>query len=273
VRRRHFFKSAIMVFIMVFTIGVVLPNFVTSQVQDKTLIAVPKEAMVLYAKIVAKLPSNTLQWIHDKAKDIAQRPGAENSLDKDTQAAMNQLMDSNSIQAPRDIMQVLFAVFKESIEQTNSDKTYVLARISEMNQISQSLGDYLKTLGDAALSANGCRKKDADSLSEEARSKTRAGIKDAQALMGRLSVQATMPPWPGSKTGDERNLSSRIPYIIHEPKTLGELKAAIRTVSFDLKIKQTTLMELIKKTSERVQIVDGHSKKLFQMMMGIMKKI
>lgn len=45
-----------------------------------------------------------------------------------------------------DVMSALFLVFKESIEQTNKDKRYFLQRLSEMNEIAKSLGDYLEYL-------------------------------------------------------------------------------------------------------------------------------
>jgi hypothetical protein len=56
---------------------------------------------------------------------------------------------------PTDVMGALFAAFKESIEQTNSDKKYFLQKLAEYNKISEALGDYLAELAESLLPENG----------------------------------------------------------------------------------------------------------------------
>lgn len=53
-----------------------------------------------------------------------------------------------------DIMSQLFAIFRESIEATNADKRYWLGKLAEMNDVSSALGNYLKQLNEAAISAD-----------------------------------------------------------------------------------------------------------------------
>ena len=47
-----------------------------------------------------------------------------------------------------DVMQQLFNVFKESINQTNNDKRYMLEKLKFFNSIGEALSDYLKELVD-----------------------------------------------------------------------------------------------------------------------------
>jgi hypothetical protein len=54
----------------------------------------------------------------------------------------------------QNIMDKLFFVFRESIEQQNEDKEYFLRRLKTMNEIGEQLGDYLKELIDATRNCN-----------------------------------------------------------------------------------------------------------------------
>lgn len=53
-----------------------------------------------------------------------------------------------------DVMELLFSVFRESIEEQNADKQYWLNKLSEMNKIGETLGDYLTQLNDAVIEIN-----------------------------------------------------------------------------------------------------------------------
>ena len=60
-------------------------------------------------------------------------------------------LDRFVAKTPRsNIMAGLFAVFRESIIETNKDKRYWLQKLKTHNEIAAALGDYLKELNDAA---------------------------------------------------------------------------------------------------------------------------
>jgi len=70
-----------------------------------------------------------------------------------------------------DVMTSLLNVFKNSIDQVNSDKGYFLQKLAEMNTISNSVTDYLQYLNSslgnlAGQSNNDCGKKTADTIGQ-----------------------------------------------------------------------------------------------------------
>ena len=54
----------------------------------------------------------------------------------------------------QNIMEILFFIFRESIEQQNEDKEYFLRRLKTMNELGEQLGDYLGELFDATRNCN-----------------------------------------------------------------------------------------------------------------------
>src|SRR5207249_1236833 len=56
-------------------------------------------------------------------------------------------MRALSAQFPNgNIMEVLFLVFRESIQQTNEDKKYFLLKLQEFNKMAEQISDYLSYL-------------------------------------------------------------------------------------------------------------------------------
>jgi L-2-hydroxyglutarate oxidase LhgO len=58
------------------------------------------------------------------------------------------------LQDSQNMMDTLFYVFRESIEQTNRDKEYFLSRLRTMNEIGEQLGDYLRELNYTTRNCN-----------------------------------------------------------------------------------------------------------------------
>jgi hypothetical protein len=208
--------------------------------------ALPVEVQTLYAKTVTALPESTRQWIHERAKYVARTPGSENSAEFLASLKQYQGQFPNS-----DVMGLMFAIFKESIEETNADKKYYLQRISEMNQISQALGEYLGYLNDNSGKLNG--KNDADAVCAEGRLEVKKGIKKLQALQSRFPS--------GTSVG------------VQEPKTVGELKASIKAIATDLKRKDPELKKITEDDSARIEMAHTRYKALYPKMLDAMKKI
>ncbi len=57
---------------------------------------------------------------------------------------------SSNVDSAVNIMEALFLVFRESIEETNSDKKYFLDKLKMYNEMSEALDDYLGELVDVA---------------------------------------------------------------------------------------------------------------------------
>ena len=279
-KRRDYFEKAKLRIILILSIGIIFSTGLISQVLEKSIIVFPKEVADLYKKTVVTLPQNVIQQIHNKAQDVSQIPEQGPPPSGDLEAYKNSMKQQLDLAKAGDIMRVMFFVFKEAIEQTNEDKRYMLGRLAEMKQVADSLDDELKELTaetkklqEALQGTSGCKKNEKDTLGAEVRLKTKAGIRDVQALIERASAQIAITPWPGIKLGQVRIKSSPAPYVIREPRTFGELKTAIETVIPDMKSKQTTLQGLVKRTSSHFQAVDAHAKRLYQMMMDAMNKI
>jgi hypothetical protein len=73
-------------------------------------------------------------------------------------------VDSNPQQ---DVMRTLYMVFRESIQQTNEDKSYWIEKLNRHNEISNALGEYLKELNDALGTGTGCNNDGAGPRQEE----------------------------------------------------------------------------------------------------------
>jgi len=61
--------------------------------------------------------------------------------------SLKKLEESNEVM--NNVIEVLFAVFRVSIEQTNNDMQYFIERLGFYNQIGEALGDHLEDLTDA----------------------------------------------------------------------------------------------------------------------------
>ncbi len=207
---------------------------------------VPKEAVDLHAKVIASVPAGTRQWIKGEAKRVARTPGAEN-----TPGFLNSVKSQAGAIPDGDVMSVSFAIFEESVEQANADKRYFLERLAEMNRISQALGDYLGYLNNSSDKLTG--KNDSDGLCDQGRAETRKGMKDLQALQSRI------PSGPSP--------------TIHEPTTIGALKAAIRVAAADLRTRAAWAQKSTQSDSAGLQAAQARAKELFPKMMETMRKV
>jgi len=204
-------------------------------------VVIPRDATELHAKVIATLSPRAQQWIHDQAKYVAQTPGAENSAE---------FLDALQRFPKGDIMALEFAVFKESIERTNSDKRDLLARLQEMNKISEQLGDYLEYLNEKTHELQ--EKIDSDTLCQEGGDEVKKGINKLQTL--------------------QKAIPSGTAFVVRQPKTIGELKAAIKAAAIDLKGREPRLKKSIRMTSARLGIATARCNELFLKMMKAMKK-
>jgi hypothetical protein len=218
-----------------------------------TVQAMPTAATDLHAKGMAKLPPSAQQWIHDAARRVARTPGAEDSAE--FHAALSHFHQ----QFPSDdLMAQLFYVFKESVDQTNADKRYFLGRLSEMNEIAQALSEYLQYLNSASGKLgsggnDGGGKKDGDPVCAEGRAEAERGLAKLQALRRRLPPGAT--------------------HTLPEPRTIGDLKAAIKGANAELRSKEQTLRRSIGETSARLELAQARYDELFPKMTEAMKKV
>jgi hypothetical protein len=60
------------------------------------------------------------------------------------------------------IMEILFSIFKESIQETNEDKKYYLAKLASLNKVSTSLGAQSEAIAEASRRLVTTEKKDDD---------------------------------------------------------------------------------------------------------------
>lgn len=70
----------------------------------------------------------------------------ENPSPANQEAAMQAVGNVAALDEGLNIYELLFLVFRESIEQTNLDKAYFLTKIQEYNDMAEGLSDYLGTL-------------------------------------------------------------------------------------------------------------------------------
>jgi hypothetical protein len=233
--------------VLVLAASILFPHAYAAKANAETgAQTIPKEALEFYAKVIASVPASARQWIHEKAKYVAQTPGAENSVE------FSNIVKDYARQFPnRDVMETMFVIFKESIEQSSEDKKYFLQKIGEMNKIAQAMSDYLKYLIDSTSRLVG--KNDSDTLCEKGRQETRKGMKELQILQSRVPLGT--------------------PFKIDEPKTIGALKSAIRAATADLKARGASLKKLIETDSVRLQVARARYSELFPKMMDSMKKI
>ena len=207
---------------------------------------IPREAVDLHAKVIASVPANTRQWIGKEAKRVARTPGAEN-----TPGFLNSVKSQAGAIPDGDVMGLMFAIFKESVDQANADKQYYLERLSESNRISQALSDYLSYLTNVSDKLTG--KNDSDGLCDQGRAETRKGMKDLQALQSRV------PSGPSP--------------TIHEPTTIGALKAAIKVAAADLRTRAVWVQKSIQTDSAGRQLAQARVQELFPKMMETMRKV
>ena len=73
-------------------------------------------------------------------------------------------MDRISPQADKvmGIMEALFLVFKESIDEMNEDKQYFLEKMKMHNEVAEAMGDYLRELNNAMNEGGGSKDEEPD---------------------------------------------------------------------------------------------------------------
>jgi methyl-accepting chemotaxis protein len=118
-----------------------------------TVIHTKKKRLGDEGKKKKKLPtSDKKKMIRKKAKKIAQKLSEKEEKPSGIIKELMDLMDKEA-DSGDDAMEALMTVFKESIEQTNSDKEYFLKKLADMNAIAEAQAEYLRELSEAAAEA------------------------------------------------------------------------------------------------------------------------
>jgi len=222
--------------VVVFCLNVVDPQFPQG----------PAAATVIPGRNTSAIPAGSRNWIREQAKFLARTPGAEDS------PAFLAALRQQAAQFPEnDIMALLMAVLKESLEQANEDKAYFLGRLDEFNHILQELRDFIKYLRESLVKLEG--KAAGDAVCDAGRPEVQAGIRKLRSLQSRT------PPGPLSQ--------------VQEPRTIGELRSLIQSAIMDLEMRSAELKKSIEMTATRLEMAKARYGELFPKMMEAMRKL
>ncbi len=124
---------------------------------------------------------------------------------------------TSTTNAAMEIMDTLFLVFKQSIEETNEDKKYFLEKLKMYKEMGDALDDYLSDLVDVAHEAVD---KDDDDASYDTLRKASKGIKGSVS-----SLESAISAVAGSKIKKKSEIQSNLSNLKNE---MGKIRKSIK---------------------------------------------
>ncbi|MEZ0314902.1 MAG: hypothetical protein ACAI38_24280 [Myxococcota bacterium] len=184
---------------------------------------------------LAKLQGAQFRAGFDQAVDAVRAAIANPNAANVGKAAdyINQL----STQVGANAMEILFFVFRESIQATNEDKKYFLERLQDYNLMAEKLSDYLSQLVDdsqrLSAAAAGAKYPEKVTISIEVQ-------KFDLSTLDRDGKVATMAGYPMSKTVDRAGLNDTIKDVESMQETVRNKRQMASTAfqNFDQKANQ-----------------------------------
>lgn len=173
----------------------------------------------------------------------------ENPSPVNQEAAMQAVGNVAALDEGLNIYELLFLVFRESIEQTNLDKAYFLTKIQEYNDMAEGLSDYLGTLVEKSQELS------EDSEGEKEPEKVHVDVQVKRFDLNGLGADGKISPLStDSKRLDRAGLNDEIKHVESMQETVRNKRQMASTSfqNFDQKANQlyNLMSSVLKATNE-----------------------